>query len=414
MMAATDVESPKDVGLESSSREEGAMINQWTGSVCFGVVLLATAHFSNAQSQQPAGGDLGGTSWQLVKFQGGDDKTLVPADKTRYTLAFDNDGSVSVRIDCNRGRGTWKSSGPNQLEFGPLALTRAMCPPAPLNDRIPKDWQYVRSYTLKNGHLFLSLMADGGIYEFEPISQSQSATGEVNLTVSGLPASFAGILPCADCPGIQYQLNLLADHTFVSKMTYEERNASSVEQGRWRLTDDGKTIVLQGSGGGAPEKFALRGADTLRMLGRDGQEIESKLNYDLQRAPKFMAIDLRETTSSSALGNTYWKLVHLGDAPVNAASANQEPHIVLDSQTHRVSGSGGCNRVSGSYQLAGDQLSFGQMVGTMMACAHGMDTERAFLNVLGQVKMWKMSGSTLELLDGAGKVLASFEEREMK
>lgn len=52
-----------------------------------------------------------------------------------------------------------------------LALTRAACPPAPLNERIPKDWSYVRSYVIKGGHLFLSLMADGGIYEFEPITQ---------------------------------------------------------------------------------------------------------------------------------------------------------------------------------------------------------------------------------------------------
>jgi len=171
MMVVTDVESPEDVDWTSGSREEGAMTNQWTESACLGVVLLATAYLSNAQTPQLAAGDLGGTSWQLVKFQGGDDKTLVPADRTRYTLAFDNNGSVSVRIDCNRGHGTWKSSGPNQLEFGPLALTRPMCPPAPLNDRIPKDWQYVRSYTLKDGRLFLSLMADGGIYEFELLAK---------------------------------------------------------------------------------------------------------------------------------------------------------------------------------------------------------------------------------------------------
>jgi para-nitrobenzyl esterase len=38
-----------------------------------------------------------------------------------------------------------------------------------------KDWEFVRSYTIENGHLFLSLMADGGIYEFEPISESQVA-----------------------------------------------------------------------------------------------------------------------------------------------------------------------------------------------------------------------------------------------
>jgi heat shock protein HslJ len=241
---------------------------------------------------QSAAQDLGGTSWHLVKFQGADDKTLAPADKARYTLAFDKNGSVSVRIDCNRGRGTWKTSGPNQIEFGPLALTRAMCPPAPLNDRIPKDWEYVRSYTLKDGHLFLSLMADGGIYEFEPMAHAQPATGQVE--------------------------------------------------------------------------------------------------------------------------NTYWKLVHLGGTRVNAASPSQEPHLVLNSETHRVSGSGGCNRLMGSYQLAGDQLSFSQMVGTMMACAQGMDTERAFLNALGQVKAWRISGSTLELFDGAGKLLASFEARAMK
>jgi para-nitrobenzyl esterase len=42
-----------------------------------------------------------------------------------------------------------------------------MCPPGSLHDRIVKDWSYVRSYVLQGGHLFLALMADGGIYEFE-------------------------------------------------------------------------------------------------------------------------------------------------------------------------------------------------------------------------------------------------------
>ena len=92
---------------------------------------------------QPAPDGLAGTSWQLVKFQGGDDTVLMPDDKTKYTLAFGADGFVSARIDCNRGRGTWRSAGKGQLEFGPMASTRAMCP-------------------------FLSLMADGGIYELEP------------------------------------------------------------------------------------------------------------------------------------------------------------------------------------------------------------------------------------------------------
>ena len=134
-------------------------------------LLLAFACNACAQtSRQDAAGVLGGTSWQLVKFQNSDDKTLTPDDKAKYTIAFATDGRVSARVDCNRGVGTWKSSGANQLQFGPLALTRAMCPPGSMHDRIAKDWLSVRSYIVKDGHLFLSLMADGGIYEFEPIS----------------------------------------------------------------------------------------------------------------------------------------------------------------------------------------------------------------------------------------------------
>ena len=89
---------------------------------------------SPAQAPAQASGaaiSLAGTSWQLVKFQGSDDKTLTPDDGAKYTIEFDAGGRLNARIDCNRGRGTWKSSGPNQLQFGPLALTRAMCPAGP-------------------------------------------------------------------------------------------------------------------------------------------------------------------------------------------------------------------------------------------------------------------------------------------
>ena len=112
---------------------------------------------------------LGGTSWQLVEFQGGDETILTPDDRTKYTIAFGTDGRVTARIDCNRGSGTWASEGPNHLVFGPLALTRAQCPPGSLHDRIVRDWEYVRSYVIEGGHMFVSLMADAGIYEFEPM-----------------------------------------------------------------------------------------------------------------------------------------------------------------------------------------------------------------------------------------------------
>lgn len=124
-------------------------------------------------SAPPTG--LAGTSWRLVKFQGSDDRTLTPDDSDNYTIEFSDGGRLTARIDCNRGRGTWKSSGENQIQFGPLALTRAMCPPGSMHDQIVKQWGNIRSYVIKDGHLFLSLMADGGIYEFEPLARTGAA-----------------------------------------------------------------------------------------------------------------------------------------------------------------------------------------------------------------------------------------------
>lgn len=151
------------------------------------VLTLLLAAPSSAQTPDPP--TLNGTSWQLVRFQGGDDTVLTPKDKAAYTITFGDDGRVSARIDCNRGSGTWTSSGPGRLEFGPMALTRAMCPPGSMHDKIAKDWTYIRSYVVKDGHLFLSLMADGGIYEFEPMPAAQ-APPKAPVAAKG-PISFA-------------------------------------------------------------------------------------------------------------------------------------------------------------------------------------------------------------------------------
>ena len=138
------------------------------------VLMAGTACAQRSDSGLSQASTLEGTSWQLVEFQGSDDTTLTPDDRTKYTLTFGAGGQVTARIDCNRGRGTWTSSGPSQLQLGPLALTRAQCPPGSLHDQIVKQWGNIRSYIVKDSHLFLSLMADGGIYEFEPVTTPQA------------------------------------------------------------------------------------------------------------------------------------------------------------------------------------------------------------------------------------------------
>jgi len=106
--------------------------------------------------------------------------------------------------------------------------------------------------------------------------------------------------------------------------------------------------------------------------------------------------------------------MRLGSYAVTVADNQREPHFILQSDQKRVAGSGGCNRMMGSYTLDGSKLTVSQMAGTMMACAQGMDVERAFHAALPRVASWRIDGEKLELFDAEGASVAEFESRYMK
>jgi copper homeostasis protein (lipoprotein) len=319
-----------------------------------------------------------------------------------------------------------------------------------------------------------------------------------------LPATFAGELPCADCPGIRHQLELWPDQAFFLRRTYLGKgdDASFDDLGSWTVTSDRRTLVLSGSQE-VPLQFAIQDGNTLRQLDREGREIATSLNYELRRtqdlppleprlrlrgmytyiadAGRFtecltgqywpVAQELDNAALESAYARaqrqpgeallvtlqgrvalrprmegggtqltlvverfaglwpgetcgarvattpperTYWKLTWLGGAPVPVASPQREPHIILTPEARRVSGSGGCNRLVGSYELYGDRLTFGQMAGTRMACLEGGATEQAFLEALRRVYTWKITGQHMELFDAAGTLVARFEARHLQ
>ena len=122
---------------------------------------------------QTVAGGLAGTSWRLVEFRSSSDAigTLRPQAGREYILELGADGRVAMRLDCNRAGGTWTHapSGPasGTLGFGTLAMTRAFCGEGALDTRIARDAEFVRTYLLRDGRLYLDLMADAGTYVWE-------------------------------------------------------------------------------------------------------------------------------------------------------------------------------------------------------------------------------------------------------
>jgi heat shock protein HslJ len=112
-------------------------------------------------------------------------------------------------------------------------------------------------------------------------------------------------------------------------------------------------------------------------------------------------------TGATPLEKTDWKLVWLPGTKIESVTPRQAPYIELDSASHRMSGSGGCNRLVGGYELEGDHLKFTGSARTMMACRR-METEDALVKALDEVREWKVSGTTLSLLDANGHAVAKF------
>jgi len=146
--------------------------------------LSAVAGGLFATSVATASQPLAGTDWQLAAIQSMDDaqgRTVVPQPE-RFTLSFATDGSVAMRLDCNRGAGRYQAeasparASSGQMKFDAIGVTRALCLPPGLDGRVAQGLAHVRSYLLKDGKLFLSLLADGGILEWTPVSRSTATT----------------------------------------------------------------------------------------------------------------------------------------------------------------------------------------------------------------------------------------------
>jgi uncharacterized lipoprotein YbaY/heat shock protein HslJ len=227
---------------------------------------------------------------------------------------------------------------------------------------------------------------------------SAGATGRGREGLGALPATFAGTLPCADCPGIEHRLLLRDDGTYVLDLRYLERGPTGVhtERGTWTIGAHDTALVLHRENGRIL-RFAVRNENAIRMLDLEGRPISSDLPYDLVRG--------REV-ADAPLEGSYWQLIRLGDQRVLIAGNARPPYIMLEPKEHRVRGSGGCNTISGPYRTDRTSLRLGPLVSTKMACLDGMDAERRFLDALERTRSFRIRAESLELLDEADVPLA--------
>jgi NlpE N-terminal domain len=104
-------------------------------------------------------------------------------------------------------------------------------------------------------------------------------------TTTKITGTFEGIIPCADCEGIQSDITINPDSTYILKLTYLGTDVEPyTANGNWKIDDKGRLVLLKADGKSAEQYLKIVSQNEIKMLDGDGNEITgTNLNFSLKR-----------------------------------------------------------------------------------------------------------------------------------
>lgn len=214
--------------------------------------------------------------------------------------------------------------------------------------------------------------------------------------------TYQGILPCANCEGIETAIILNQDLTYSIQTKYLGKSDKATQRkGTFTWNDAGSAITLNGIKD--MSNRYLVGEERLFQLDQAGQRVTG------EQAGRFILQKQAEAPAASITG-TRWRLTEIrGQAVASAAEGQKEAFILLQAADNRFHGSGGCNKLAGAFELQeGSRIAFTQIASTKMACPD-MSIEAELLQILEMVDNYSLIGKVLTLNRARMVSLARFE-----
>ena len=111
-----------------------------------------------------------------------------------------------------------------------------------------------------------------------------------------------------------------------------------------------------------------------------------------------------EHASQTPLLGTTWNLAEMNNSKIQHPGP-QVPHLRFEAE--KVTGNDGCNNFFAGYTLDKNNLKFGMLASTRMACPQINEFDMEFNKMISMTSDYRISGNKLELF-GRDKLLASF------
>lgn len=116
------------------------------------------------------------------------------------------------------------------------------------------------------------------------------------------------------------------------------------------------------------------------------------------------------STDQRVLTGTDWRLVSFGSAGSETSLVAGTTVTLKFGEDGRASGSSGCNSYGGTYQVRGDNISFGRLISTKRACLdqNANQQESRFLSALEAANRFRLSSNRLTILSDRGRSALNF------
>ena len=263
-----------------------------------------------------------------------------------------------------------------------------------------------------------------------PIDNVDKHTAQNALDYLGV---YKGVLPCADCEGIQTTITLNENFTYSIKTQYLGKGAKVFEQNGMYKWNDKVNMLVLGDSENVPRYYFV-GENMLTQLDMSGKKNTGDLadNYQLNKEISSLETitNSEESPTSEKLNNrmvvktvikevdpaegkftlakTKWKLIELNGKKVRQ-KGDKAYFIKLNSNDGKFNGYAGCNTFSGNYVMPLPRaLAFTNIVLTRMACPN-MELETQVLAMIETVDNYRIKSDILYLRKTKMTTVAKFE-----
>jgi len=243
--------------------------------------------------------------------------------------------------------------------------------------------------------------------------------------------NYKGILPCADCEGIETTVCLNENSTYSIRTTYLGKGNKIFEQkGTFSWNKSGNIVTFDNIEN-APNQYEVA-KNTLTQLDMSGKKItgnhaadyilakqkgtiengvtvnETTVNLNNKMEAKTVIKKVNPAVGKVTLAETKWKLVELHGKKIKQ-NGKKMYFLKLNSKDGKFRAYAGCNNFSGNYVMpSAFGIAFTNVISTEMACID-MELESRFSKMLENTDRYTLNDNILQLKKGKKEVLATFE-----